>query len=88
MKQMMNDDNYKCSPVVFNIYKVDDPKNVELISSGDHSRRWGNFSVNHIEDHYTDFKPGKYLIELTVCWDDQKYPLVLNYYSGKKIGLK
>jgi len=85
---MLNNSDYEYSPVVFNIYKIDDPNHIELISDGDEFRKWGHYSINHSDDHFTDFEVGKYLIEITICWNDYKYPLVLNYYSRNSINMK
>jgi len=88
MQQMLNDPDYECSPVIFNIYKVDDADEIELISDGDLFRRWGNYSINHCDEHFSDLEDGKYLIEVSVCWNKYRYPLVLNYYSRNHVGVE
>lgn len=71
---MLDDADYKYSPVILEVGKIEDDGEVTFLTEGDNTCFWGAKSVHADPQLIKMYKKGKYFVRLAVQWlDDTKY---------------
>lgn len=71
---MLDDPEYKYSPVIFQVGKIEENGEVTYLTEGDNTCFWGAKSVHADPQLIKLYKKGKYFVRLAVQWlDDTKY---------------
>lgn len=72
--RMVDDAEYKYSPVVFEVGRVEDNGEVSFLTEGDNSCFWGAKSVHADSELVKMYKKGKYFVRLAIQWvNESKY---------------
>lgn len=82
----LNDKNYKYSPLVFEVGRINGPESVTFLGEGSEDSVWGEKSVHMHDDVYLPMEPGNYIVRIRVLWNSAKYrTAVLAAYASETV---
>jgi hypothetical protein len=84
--RFLNDQNYKYSPAIFELGKIEGPESATFLGEGSDDSVFGEKSIHMHNDVYLELKPGNYFVRLRVLWNSTKYrTAVLSAYAAETV---
>ena len=87
--RMLDDKNYKYSPLVLELGKIESDNQVKFLSEGHKKTYFGAKSVHAFEDISCNLSPGEYFLRVHMLWENSsKYNSgVIGFYCKEQVTL-